>query len=342
MHLSLQYCVVVVSAFLTPTIALAAENIPVAKLGTKYELIGKLHNPLGKYIFVQGVAVEGPFKGYEGGPSLRPQRIQNRATQEDIQIGIAPFDEWGKKAYGTGVALPKLEFGKTYEMEGYETGGFVGVPGDALDKSGVSIQTVPHYLRTKFVVVKAHEIAPVHLSPREFTGRNAMFQGIAITVDGKALMKGKNWEVIVNSKAGWPDHVEGKLVETSGMYNPTEDREQFTLLEGTARLVRLEDQLGQKVELRGRGRSLNDVWWFHYRGTDLYVDKMADLPGWTPDNHWRPIVIRGTLEKARLPRLDQVSEKEVRDLKDYYIVRNASWEPLAELYSPERPFGEPQ
>ena len=107
-----------------------------------------------------------------------------------------------------------------------------------------------------------------------------------------------------------------KLIETCGLYNPDAsvyDREakqkRFALLDGKWRLVRLEDQLGRPVELRGRARSLNGVWWFYYRGTDLYVEKMADLPGWTSDNHWRPIIIRGILDKAQLPRLDQVSLK---------------------------------
>ena len=64
---------------------------------------------------------------------------------------------------------------------------------------------------------------------------------------------------------------------------------------------------------------------------------MAELPGWTPDNHWRPMIIRGTLDKAKLPRLDQVARKTDRDLKDYYIVRKASWESLPELLGVERP-----
>ena len=62
---------------------------------------------------------------------------------------------------------------------------------------------------------------------------------------------------------------------------------------------------------------------------------MAALPGWTEDNNWRPVVIHGMLDKAKLPRLDQPGPG--RDLKEQYIVRKASWEPLPELLGVECP-----
>lgn len=73
-------------AFILTTACPAGEpqNIPVAQLGEQFQLIGKLHVPLGKVIEIEGVVVEGPFKGYEGGFSLRVQRIHGRVTQEDI------------------------------------------------------------------------------------------------------------------------------------------------------------------------------------------------------------------------------------------------------------------
>jgi hypothetical protein len=54
------------------------------------------------------------------------------------------------------------------------------------------------------------------------------------------------------------------------------------------------------------------------------------------------MVIRGRLEKARLPSLDQISLKEDRDLKEYYVVRKAQWSPLPALLGPEQPFSEPE
>src|SRR5262245_60488391 len=79
---------------------LRAEDKPVdVPLGSaKYRLIGKLHEPLGTVLTLQGVAVEGPFKGTEGGPTLRVQRINGRATQEDLRIKLEPyFHDFGYK-----------------------------------------------------------------------------------------------------------------------------------------------------------------------------------------------------------------------------------------------------
>jgi hypothetical protein len=112
----------------------------------------------------------------------------------------------------------------------------------------------------------------------------------------------------------------------------------FDLIDGNWRLVRLEDQLGKVVSLRGRVRSLNGVWWFSYRGIDLYVDEMEQLPGWSPEIHGQAIEVEGRLERAQLPRLDQVSLKPDRDLADHYIVRGAELKPLPHLLSPDRPF----
>jgi hypothetical protein len=313
------------------------QNIPVDQLGKKYQLVGLLHEPLGKVITVVGVVVEGPYKGYEGGPNLRPQRIQGRATQEDIQIRLQPFFvDWGKKAYN-GYTLPELELGKTYELEGYEIGNYIGHPAEALRRTNLAIQTANLYFQKTFVVIKAKKINTVKFSPRDFEGRKALLQGKAISKNNQSLMQGDEWVVVVDQAKSWPKDVVGKLIETYGMYNPVDDNEKkFSLLDGVWRLVNLEDQVGRTVELRGTPRN----YWFHYRSIDLYVENMQDLPGWSPDCDWRPMIIRGILEKAKLPRVDQVSLKANRDLKEYFIVRKPSWEPLDALLSPERPFSE--
>ena len=63
---------------------------------------------------------------------------------------------------------------------------------------------------------------------------------------------------------------------------------------------------------------------------------MEKLPGWSPNNHGQPIEVRGRLESAKLPRLDQISLKANRDLKEYFIVRHAEWSPIDRLLSVER------
>ncbi len=321
------------------------QNIPISELGSKYELIGKLHSPLGHVISIQGIAVEGPFKGYEGGPNLRVQGIGWNYTQEDIQIVIKPLlQEWGVEATAGGATLPKLEMGQTYEMEGYETGGFEGVPGDTFKRGAALVQSVSYYFRHHFIVTKAKRIEPITYSPLMFTGKKALIGGVAETKDGNSTVVADGWKVIVTRGSAWPSDVEGKQIETYGLYNPDSSWRSnggkasgnFDLLEGTWHLVRLEDQLGKKVSLRGRARSHNGVWWFNYRGQDLYVEGIESLPGWTDENHWRPMIIEGRLDKAKLPRLDQVSRKPDRELADYFIVREASWKPLPELLFPER------
>ena len=153
--------------------------------------------------------------------------------------------------------------GKTYQMEGYETGGYVGIPAKAYEKAGLGIQTTGHYFHTYLNVYKAKLIEPLRFTPADFQGRRALMQGIARTRDRQSVMEGDGWSVLVVPKAAWPKHVEGKLVETYGMYNPDanlynpkEKQKKFALVDGVWRLVRLEDQLGLTVKLRGRRAAL--------------------------------------------------------------------------------------
>src|SRR5437764_762514 len=74
------------------------QDVPLTRLGEKFRLIGKLGRPLGEVVTVQGFVVAGPYKGFEGGPNLRVQRINGRATQEDIRILLKPyFGDFGEK-----------------------------------------------------------------------------------------------------------------------------------------------------------------------------------------------------------------------------------------------------
>ena len=193
------------------------QNIPINQLGNEFQLVGKIHVPLGKVVTVEGVVVEGPSKGYEGGFNLRVQRIQGRATQEDIQIAIRPyFYEWGKKAEVGGNALPSLKAGTTYQMEGYETGGYVGIPAEAYERGGLMVQTTHHYFREEFVVIKAKAIQPIVFSPDIFGRERALLQGKAESRDGKSFMIGDGWRVVGYTNAPWPKEVEGKRSRRGG------------------------------------------------------------------------------------------------------------------------------
>ena len=167
---SLSLGLLLIHAVYWPPVLRGAEpqNVPVDQLGKAYQLVGKLHMPLGAVIRVEGVVVKGPFKGYEGGPNLRAQRIEGQATQEDIQIPIYPhFTRWGNEGYAGGRTLPKPEMGKTYEIDGYETGGYIGIPA----KAGPVMQASDYYFRTQLVVCNARRIEPLCFTPADFLGR---------------------------------------------------------------------------------------------------------------------------------------------------------------------------
>ena len=140
----------------------------------------------------------------------------------------------------------------------------------------------------------------------------------------------------VKGDGAWEKEIENKSMYAIGTVRKMSGDSTFAMDNGHWQLTNLENQLGRTVALRGKAVSLNDEWWFVYRGTALYVEKMKDLPHWRDaENHWRPMTIRGILAKEKLPTIDQISLKEDRDLKEYYIVKNASWEPLDQLLAPD-------
>jgi hypothetical protein len=301
------------------------QDVLVDALGSEYRLIGKLHAPLGEVVKVEGIVVEGPSKGVEGGPNLRVQRIQGQAIQEDIQIQLRPY--WGEESQD-----PKLKTGATCRMEGFETGGYIGSPPKAYKNVGIEHQTAWYYFRTQLVVYKVEAIKPLRFTPGDFEGRRALMQGTARTQNHQSVMEGDRWSVIIDAQSPWPKHVEGKWIESYGLYKPDsrwQAREaapkRFTLLNGTWRLVRLEDQVGQTVTLRGYDLSVaKDRCSFRYRGTDVYVANMTDEPRWPPGRHsYEAITVHGTLEKTDRG----------------YLVKNASWEALpdSKLLAVERP-----
>ncbi|MFL5331150.1 MAG: hypothetical protein ACJ8C4_19840 [Gemmataceae bacterium] len=329
----LVFAVFIVGEYAAPS-ADKPVDVPLNKLGGNFGLIGKLGVPLGDVVKVQGFVVEGPFKGYEGGPNLRVQRINGQSTQEDIQIRLIPYLEDFGTEHQSGEQPAKLEYGNTYLFEGYETGGFVGVPPEAYRNAGIAIGTTHHYFRHQLAVYKRTKIERIVWSPADFVDRRALIEGKALSHEKKAYIEGNGWKVLIDQVASWPAEYEGKTVEGYGTIKKTGD--EYRLENGTTRLVKLEDQRGRHVELRGKAQALNDQWWFEYRGTQLYVENMKDLPGWTSGLWNRPVLITGTLEEDNLPDISQISIKTVPDKKKYFVVRNAQWKPLEVLLSPER------
>jgi hypothetical protein len=324
--------------FVGAAVVIAAEpiDVPVNELGSKYQLVGKLHVPLGKVVTLKGVIVDGPSKGYEGGPNLRVQKIDGAVTQEDIQIQVIPyFGEFGRRRYD-GKELPKLELGKSYELEGYESGHYVGKPEEAYRRAGLEIQTSGFYFLQYFDVYRAKQIEPVVFFPADFVGREALLEGKATNEHGNAYIVGNGWKLKVDPKANWPADFEGKRVEGRGTIRKADRAEEYDLEKGVSRLVRLEDQVGKKVNLRGRAWSLNQYWWFDYRGVDVFIDNLETVPGWDTKFRGEPIEFSGVLEEAMLPDRKEFTLVEKPRLKKQFIVRKATCKRLDNLLSPER------
>ncbi len=299
--------------------------------GPQFQLVGKLGEKFGTTLTVKGIIVDGPSKGHRGGPNLRVQMINDKATQHLIQIPLSPY--FGK--FGE-APLPQLKNGSTYSLRVYETGEFVGVPSDAYQEAGMMLQTSGFYFQNKLIVISAEKISPIEWSPVDFLGQDALLSGIASNENDTAVIQTSKWKLQLPGCNKWTESEIGKPAEVYGKIQETATKFTYNVENCQSGLVRLEDQLGKTVRLRGRAMSMNGYWWFNYRGTDIYIENMAQMPNWTTNNHFRSMEITGTLEQAELPDIDQITLKANPDRKLYYIVRKASWIPI-ELLVPELP-----
>lgn len=308
-------------------------QVPINSLNKQFEVIGELGVKLGKIITVRGLIVEGPFKGYDGGPNLLVQLINDSATQQPVQIPLSGI-------YGDDVEErePHIKAGNTYQLRVYETGEFVGSPRGLYEETGVLAQTTGFYFRNQLIVIKGVKTAPVEWSPQLFTDRYALLSGTAKNEKDTAIIQAADWKLKLAGLRKWTDTEIGKLAEVYGKIIQTGTAGTYLVENGESRLVNLEDQLGKPVKLRGIAMNFFSDWWFNYRGTNIYVENMGSLPGITGKNHYKPIEITGILEQAELPDLAEIRMATNPPLKKQYIVRKASWTPLASLLSPEMHF----
>ncbi len=297
----------------------------------KYKFIGRLGEEMGDTLTVRGFIVEGYYKSNERGPNLVVQMIRDSSIQELLQIPLSPFFlEFGTKL------LPKIENNSTYSLRVYETGGYVGKPQPAMQEWGNIFQSSGFGFSNRLVVVSGKKIEPIEWSPIYFLGRNALLSGTAINENDTAVIQTSKCKLKLIGSPKWTNSEMGKLAEVYGLIRETKTEGVYDVENCQHRLVSLKDQLGKTVKLRGTAWSMNGYWWFNYRGTDMYVEKMDELPGWkTEDHHGRPIEITGILEQRELPRIDQITLKTNRDSQLYYIVRKASWISIEELLTPE-------
>ena len=162
-HISLALASIVFAATTVNTSGQNVTKVPMAEIGQSYRVLGRTGKPLGSMVTLKGVVREGrQFKDDFDKPVLQVQEIDGRAGQDCIEVPIRPyFTGFGEPHYsnyldGTQPAkaipewsLPRLEFGRTYEFRGYETGGFEGNPSQVLAEGGPLIQRrgLPFHVR---------------------------------------------------------------------------------------------------------------------------------------------------------------------------------------------------
>lgn len=264
----------------TASPAATAVDVPVEQLGKGFRLLGKLKQPLGDLVRVQGVIVNNPAKGYEDGLNIRVFRVNGQATQAFVQVKIRDY-------YGR-AEIPNLTPGYTCELEGFETGGFVGIPAEALQRGGAIVAAAGFHFLHEFRVIDSTEIKLQPFSPADFLGRDMLVQGQAMTENGSAYIVGNGlsagstqWKLLVDNGTPWPRGTEGKTVEARGVVRTIGKSTTYRLENSgkanNARLVNLQDQIGKQVLLRGTVVGKNDEYSFRYRGQSLQVDGLKHL-----------------------------------------------------------------
>jgi hypothetical protein len=325
-------------------VAGAEEPLPevrIADLNSKFKLIGLLNHPLGTLVKIQGTMAHDPDKA--GGAYLRVQRINGVATQQHIPIELEAYvGDFGDPEYGEldggriGLGLPKLEKGKAYEFEVYETVWFTGRPQKAYEKAGIWLQSTGFGFRHRFVVITAEELKPITFAPTDFVDREALLQGRATSKDSRAFIAGEGWLLEVDAKEAWPADIEGKTVEGRGVVRKTETADQFQLWKGKTRLVKLEDQVGRKVELRVDVRSFRELWFLDYRGVKLHFDSAITKEDLGKCYAAETVLVTGVLEEAILPDLENLFDEWPPPKAKQYIIRSATCTPAERRLSVER------
>jgi hypothetical protein len=262
--------------------------------------------------------VAGTGKGDDDGLSVRVFRVNGVATQDFIQIRLT--DYYGRDE------VP-VQPGTTCELEGFETGGFIGVPAEAVKRAGAGSQTTNHRFLHEFTVMQATEVKFEHFTPADFLGREMLVQGQAASDGGSAYIVGNKWKLLVDNGTPWPKNTEGKTVEARGVIRTIGKSTTYRLENGgknnNARLVHLADQVGKSVTLRGTVVQYKGEPYFRYRGQIVQVDGLKALISQTGLN--QEAQLTGTLDAVP-----------VRDHLPAYTVRKATLKVTDPLLGIER------
>jgi hypothetical protein len=312
-----------------------------------FEIIGELGVKLGTTITVEGRIVEGPSKG-SAGPYILIKRINNSSNQKLIKIPIKPYwSEFGEKEVIIPIesdgakfgeyfyALPKVITGKTYRFRVYETGEYRGRPRDAYKEANVLHQTSRYYFKNELMVISGEIIKDIEWKPSDFVNQKALISGVSKNIKDTSYIIGSNWLLKIMGVQKWEKSELDKEVEVYGKIMETNNKNTYYVENEEPRLLHLEDMVNKRVKLRGQARSMNREWWFNYRGRDIYVEKMNQLPNWTVDNHFRAMEISGILKPIDSKDIDKNEIETSRYCTGDYIIVEPSWKPIDELLTPE-------
>lgn len=267
-------------------------------------------------IEVDGVCLGDRSRRYSNATAMQALRIGRNATQEDLEFHLEFNDD---KPAAKGNQSERLQKAKHYRIRG--------------TLLNARINGLDNVCRLR--VNQLQEIPPAELKVADFIDRTAIFEGIA--APGGCLKYGTEI-VALDGNSTWPSDIEGKHVSVSGTVRKTSDA---LLMEGaTWKLYRLDEMLNGPVVLEGRIASLNDHWWFDYRGERMYlISELGPELQFSSVNHYRAVRVSGHLVQQDRPSFEQISLKEARDLVPTYVVRAAKVEPVEPLMSWEAKFG---
>jgi hypothetical protein len=304
---------------------------PVAIINPEnYSLVGELGYPLGTTISIEGIVIDGPHKGYADGPNILILSINDSSIQNIVEIPITPyFSTFGSEP------LPEIETGRTYRFRVYETGEFVGVPDVVYKEANIMIQTSGFHFQNKVVVISGEAIEEKRTSPKNFIGRTALIMGVATNINDTAYLEGLGWKLKLVNIPLWDTDDLGKNAQFLGHIEFSGASNTYITSNGEAKLTELKDLENKHVKLRGIAKSMNGQWWFDYRGTNIFVEKMNQLPNWSAGMHFQTVEIWGTLKSVNAECVDREEIDSHLYCSGKFIVVNPQWKLIDGLLIPE-------
>jgi hypothetical protein len=271
----------------------------------------------GDTIDVAGVCIKQRGWGHEYGiATLRALRIGGKPTQEHLEFHLRP---------NTGEQPPT-----TKELAGLKPNKHYRVRGPLLNAQINGLDN-----ECSLLAERVEEIAATDLKVADFVGREATFEGIAAS---NGTFQYNNEAVRLAGLPDWPEKLKGKHVSVRGIIR--KNGRELLIERPTWRLYQLEDLLNQPVVLDGVIASLNDNWWFRYRGERMYLTSdSGPVLRFHSRDHYRTVRVRGKLVRQDRPSLDQITLKTARDLAPTYVIRGAKVERLGDDLTWEQKFG---